>query len=449
MAPMITFESFGGAGVVTGSCHLLQIDNTRILIDCGMFQGDEEGLNHEGFAFDPADIDYLLVTHAHLDHIGRIPMLVKEGFDGRIVSTPATFALAKLMLHNAGGIIEENPKPIYTSHDVGPALAKFDTFLEYDGSLRIGEDIVVTFKNAGHILGSAIIKIDYKDGDEDKSVVFSGDLGQDSRIITSQLQGFESAHYLFVESTYADRLHKNMNVSIMEFKTYIADAIKHGATVVIPSFALERTQEVLYILRQMSLKGDLDGAHVFLDAPLAINVTKTFLNYPKLFNNEVRRQLEDNINPFDFKQLVHTQSREASQKIEVAKGAKVIIAGSGMCEGGRVQKHLKRYLSDESAVIIFVGFQVESTLGHEILHKDRVEIEGITLEKNALIREVDGFSAHADRDDLLEWIEAVEGLKKIFLIHGDAKKLKTFTKLINKRTGIQARAVAMHDPIDL
>ncbi|MGM0623813.1 MAG: MBL fold metallo-hydrolase, partial [Campylobacterota bacterium] len=254
---MAIFQSFGGSGVVTGSCHLLKINGLNILIDCGMFQGDEEGLNHQEFGFDPSTIDYLLVTHAHLDHIGRIPMLVKRGFKGSIISTRATYAIARLMLHNAGGIIESNPKPIYTSYDVDPALAKFDQFLEFDEWLEIGEDVKVKFKNAGHILGSATIKIKYIENGNKRSVIFSGDIGQEHRIITSSLQKYKKANTIFLESTYGDRLHKNINISIMELKSYIEDVTKSGGVVVIPSFALERTQEVLYLLRQLSLKGVL------------------------------------------------------------------------------------------------------------------------------------------------------------------------------------------------
>lgn len=438
---MAVFQSFGGAGLVTGSCHKITINDTNILIDCGIFQGDDEVYNEGGLGFDATQIDYLLVTHAHLDHIGRIPLLVKEGFKGEIISTRATYSIAKLMLHNAGGIIEQNSKPLYTSHDVNPALARFERFVEFDESIELEEGIKATFKNAGHILGSATIKLEFEEENEQKSIVFSGDLGQEHRIITSPLQNYESADYLFLESTYGDRLHKNINISIMELKSYIEDVIKAGGTVLIPTFALERTQEILYLLRQLSLKGVLKGVPVYLDAPLAINVTKTFLNYPKLFSKEIETLIKENENPFDFEELIHTQSKEASKKIASKSGAKIIIAGSGMCEGGRIVNHLIRYLSDNNAMILFVGFQAMGSLGEQILHQKEVEINTIKLHKEAVVKYIDGFSAHADKDDLLEWAGSMKELKKIFLIHGDESKLKALQEAVKQRLQIESEIV--------
>jgi metallo-beta-lactamase family protein len=446
---MAVFESFGGAGLVTGSCHKIEINDISILIDCGMFQGDDEGLNHEGFAFDVSQIDYLFVTHAHLDHIGRIPMLVKHGFNGKIISTRATYSIAKLMLHNAAGIIEENTNPLYTSHDVNPALAKFDRFVEFDETITISEGIRVTFKNAGHILGSATIKFEFKEEGETKSIVFSGDIGQEHRIITSSLERYKEANYIFLEATYGDRLHKNINVSIMELKTYIEDVAKSGGTILIPSFALERTQEILYLLRQLSLKGVLKKIPVYLDSPLAINVTKTFLNYPQLFSKEIQKLIENNVNPFDFEELVHTQSKEASKKIIAKSGAKIIIAGSGMCEGGRITNHLIHYLGVDNALVLFVGFQVPGTLGHTIVNKKVVDINGIKIKKAAVVKYIDGFSAHADRDDLIDWVSNVKGLKKIFLIHGDEERLHQFQAILRQNNDADIEIVRMRKKINI
>lgn len=446
---MAIFESFGGAGLVTGSCHKLEINGVNILIDCGMFQGDDEGLNHEGFSFDVSQIDYLFVTHAHLDHIGRIPLLVKHGFEGIIVATRATYSIAKLMLHNAGGILENNPKPLYTSHDVNPALAKFDIFVDFNEKITIKNNIQVSFKNAGHILGSATIKFAFEEKGEEKSIVFSGDIGQEHRIITSSLEKYKEANYLFLESTYGDRLHKNINISIMELKSYVEDAVKNGATVVIPSFALERTQEILYLLRQLSLKGLLKHTPVYLDAPLAINVTKTFLNYPRLFSKEIQDLIENNVNPFDFEELIHTESKDASKKIEAKSGAKIIIAGSGMCEGGRVVKHLMKYLGNPNALIVFVGFQVRGTLGSEIIHNKSVEINGVKIKKEAVVKYIDGFSAHADRDDLIEWVKGVKGLKKVFLIHGDKEKSKILQEVLQPSTEFDVEILKMREKVKI
>jgi len=414
-----------------------------------MFQGDERGLNYEGFSFDPKEIDYLIVTHAHLDHIGRIPMLVKQGFEGSIISTRATYSIARLMLQDAGTIIESKPNPIYTSYDVDPALAKFDQFLDFDEWLEIGENVKVKYKNAGHILGSATVKIKYIENGVKKSVVFSGDIGQEHRIITAPLQRYKKANIIFLESTYGDRLHKNINISIMEFKTYIEDVTKNGGTVIIPSFALERTQEILYLLRQLSLKGLLKKIPVYLDSPLAINVTKTFLNYPKLFSKEIQQLIKANKNPFDFKELIHTESKSASKMIASKGGAKIIIAGSGMCEGGRVLSHLLRHLADSNSMVLFVGYQVPGTLGYSIIHDKIVEIEGNKIVKNAVIKYIDGFSAHADRDDLFEWVNGVKDLQSLYLIHGDKQKMQTMAKKFKKRLKGKVKIVKMKKRIKL
>ncbi len=300
---MAFYSSYGGAGEVTGSCHLIEIAHIKILVDCGMFQGQEDELNYEDFGFNVKDLNYLIVTHAHLDHIGRIPLLVKEGFDKKIICTKATYDIAKLMLKNAAGILSEKAKPLYNYEDVEKALTLFDTFLEYNESLELEENITISFKNAGHILGSATLKIEYFEEGMKKSAIFSGDIGQQSRIITSKIDFWESGNYLFLESTYGDRLHPNLELSIDDFKQKILNTVQKGGVVVLPSFALERTQEILYLLRQMSKDDLLTNIPVFLDSPLAINVTRAFTKYPKLFKEEIEKILKSNNNPFAFKEL--------------------------------------------------------------------------------------------------------------------------------------------------
>ena len=362
---MAYYTSYGAAGEVTGSCHLLKIGKIKILIDCGMFQGEENKLNFQPFGFDPKDINYLIVTHAHIDHIGRIPLLVKQGFNKKIISTRATHSIAQLMLKNSAGILETKKEKLYTSNDVDPALKYFGNYLECDESMELDGDINITFKNAGHILGAVSVKITFKDEEVSKSIVFSGDIGQSKRIITAPIQFWHNANYVFVESTYGKTVHQNLDLSIESFKIQILKTIKKGGTIVIPSFALERTQEILYLLKQMSEKGLLENIPVFLDSPLAINVTKTFLKYPKLFSYHVGKLILNGENPFNFKELIHTYNKEESEKINSHLGAKIIIAGSGMCEGGRVSYHLIRYLIDEKNLVLFVGFQVKNTLGQK------------------------------------------------------------------------------------
>lgn len=447
---MAFYTSMGAAGEVTGSCHLLEIGKIKILIDCGMFQGKEEDFNYEPFDFDPRDITYLIVTHAHLDHIGRIPLLVKEGFKGRIITTKATYSIARHMLKNSAGILETKKEKLYDINDVEPALKRFDMFLEPNESVVLKEKIKVSFKSAGHILGSVSVKIEFEDEGIEKSVIFSGDIGQNERIITAPIEFWDSATYLFVESTYGASEHEKIEISIDKFKKDILKTISSNGTVVIPSFALERTQEILYILKQMSQDNLLKNIPVYLDSPLAIDVTKTFTNFPKLFNDKINEILQKGENPFEFKELEYTYSKEASQQINSKTGAKIIIAGSGMCEGGRVNYHLLKYLNDENSAVLFVGFQVNSTLGNKITRGDKkVKILGSWIDVKAKVLKVSGFSAHADQKNILHWIETIEDLYCIYLIHGDHPQLDILKKKVKNSLKEKVHIVNLKERIHL
>ncbi len=448
---MAYYTSYGAAGEVTGSCHLLTIGKINILIDCGMFQGEESELNFEPFGFDPSEIDYLIVTHAHLDHIGRIPLLVREGFNNKIISTKATASIANLMLRNSAGILETKKEKLYTMTDAEAALQYFGSYLECDESMMLAEDIKITFKNAGHILGAVSVKIEFTDDDGiEKSVIFSGDIGQDERVITAPVQLWDKGNYIFVESTYGSSLHTELQLSIESFKQQILETLTNGGTVVIPSFALERTQELLYLLKQMSEKGELENIPVFLDSPLAINVTKTFGNYPNLFSHNVMKLILSGENPFDFKELIHTYSKEESQKINAHTEAKIIIAGSGMCEGGRVNYHLIRYLNNPKNLVLFVGFQVKSTLGEKICSgKNHIEILGNDVDIKANVGYVSGFSAHADQQELLDWIDHIEDIYCVYLIHGDTQQLQTLKQKVKTDLEEKVHIVKMNERIYL
>ncbi len=430
---MAYYSSYGAAQGVTGSCHLLEVGYLKILVDCGLFQGRDEELNIEEFEFDPSEIDYVIITHAHLDHIGRLPLLVKEGFNKKIISTRATYEIAKLMLANAAGIIQESKNPIYNENDIEPTLRCFGTFLEYNESMQLSDDIKISFKNAGHILGSASLKIEYKEDGMDKSAIFSGDLGQDTRIITSSVQAWDKGNYIFLESTYGDRLHDDLNISINSFKENISKTINNGGVVLLPSFALERTQELLYLLKQMSEEGLLANIPVYLDAPLATNVTKVFKKFPHLMNDEIKKVFEEGNDPFNFKELKVTLLKEESIRINEVAGPKIIIAGSGMCEGGRIKYHLVRYLQDPRNKVIFVGFQVPGTLGRKISDSanETIKIDDTHIKVKADIEVINGFSAHADQGDLIDFVKDLKDIFCIYLIHGDEQRLKIFKEKIN------------------
>jgi len=445
---MAFYSSHGAAGEVTGSCHLVEIGHIKILIDCGMFQGQEEALNYEEFGFDVKEINYLIVTHAHLDHIGRIPLLVKQGFDKKIICTKATFDITKLMLKNAAGILAEKENPLYSYEDVEEALNLFNTFLQYNESIELEEGITVSFKNAGHILGSCTVKIEYVEDNMKKSAIFSGDIGQQARIITSKIDFWDSGNYIFLESTYGDRLHPNLEISIKDFKQKIIDTLEKKAVVVLPSFALERTQEILFLLKQMSQEGLLKNIPVFLDSPLAINVTKTFIKYPDLFNENIQQMIKSGSNPFVFDELINTYTRDESIQINETQGAKIIIAGSGMCEGGRVKFHLSRYIQDAKNMVLFIGYQVKGTLGRDILEgKKDIEIGYSDVHIKANISYIDGFSAHADQDDLTNFVQNIKDIYCVYLIHGDKTRLETLKKRVATELKDSVHIVKMKEKI--
>lgn len=447
---MAYYTSYGAAGEVTGSCHLLSIGKIKVLIDCGMFQGEESDLNFEPFGFDPKDINYLIVTHAHLDHIGRIPLLVKKGFNQDIITTKATASIAALMLRNSAGILETKKKQLYTSSDIDPTLQLFGKYLECNESMQLSEDIKITFKNAGHILGAVSVKIEFVDEGITKSVVFSGDIGQHERLITAPIEFWDDANYVFVESTYGSSIHSDLNISVESFKKQILNTLKNNGTVVIPSFALERTQEILYLLKQLSQEEKLKNIPVFLDAPLAINVTKTFMNFPDLFCDDVEKIIKKGENPFDFEELIHTYTKEESQKINSHMGSKIIIAGSGMCEGGRVNYHLLRYIQDKKNLVLFVGFQVPSTLGNKITRGNHnVKIEEKDIHIHATISNVSGFSAHADQKDILNWVHSMQNLYCVYLIHGDEKQLETLKEKVKTKLKHPVHIVKLNERIHI
>lgn len=451
---MATVTSYGAAQTVTGSCHLVKIGSIRILIDCGMFQGNgNEGRNYDPFEFNPSKVDYLILTHAHLDHIGRVPKLIKDGFNGRIIATKATRDIAKIMLLDSANILLEEYKtirrkarrrgeeesvlePLYTKDDVKEVFGKKWCTLEYFEEHKLKQHVRVSFGNAGHIMGSAFVMLDYNEENKYKRIVFSGDLGSPNRLIIDNPDNVGEADFLFIESTYGDRKHKPLEQSVEEFKEAVVSTLRQNGNVIIPSFALERTQEILWLLHEMHNKGELPKCRIFLDSPLAIKATKLYNSYPIHLSDELQYSSGD---PFSFAWLEPTTTREQSVAINKVKERSIIIAGSGMCNGGRIMHHLKHRLWNPRNAIVFVGYQVRGTLGRSIVDGEKlIKIYGEDIIAKAKIYTINGFSAHADQSELIEWMRPIDGLKNVRLIHGETDKMEIFAKAIKDELGYEA-----------
>ncbi len=457
--------SYGAAEVVTGSCHYVKFDDdTKVLVDCGMFQGLDEYKNYEPFGFDPKNIEYLLLTHAHLDHVGRIPLLYKQGFRGKIIATQATFDLMKIVLLDTAHLMEEDfetafrkaqrrgeeeyiKRPLYDKHDVKAALKLPRRVVQYGQKIRLSPKVQLLYKDAGHIIGSAFLEIDYNEDGLHKRVIFSGDLGNRQVHLNPPPTDPANADYLFIESTYGDRLHKKYEESVEEFKSAVKETLHHGGNVLIPSFAIERTQQLLCIFKEMSKNEELPPhAKVYLDSPMAIRTTKVYEKYKYLLSDYCK-----NLHyPFDFPQLRFATTTSASKRINGQKSGNIIIAGSGMCNGGRILHHFKHRIWNPKNSVIFVGYQAKGTLGREIIEGAKfIEIYGERIAVRARIYTINGFSAHADQKELMEWAGNVKDARTIFLIHGEEEKQRIFKKVLKERLHKKVHIVKQGEIIHL
>jgi len=442
--------SFHGADRgVTGSCHMITCAGKNILIDCGMYQGghelDEE--NRESFGFDPATIDYVLLTHAHLDHCGRLPLLVKRGFRGEIVTTAASRALARVVMMDAAGLQEDEARyqarknkrrgeqsaaePLYTTLDALNTLEYFGRSAKYDKTLDIAPGIKATFLDAGHILGSASILLDLTEGKKHRTVAFSGDLGNAGRKLLRDPVPPPHTDVVVMETTYGDRLHRSLPESIAELYQAINDALHRGGNVIIPTFALERTQELLFFMREGIEQGELPRSmQVFLDSPMAISATEIFKHYPEYYKKSTAALFQQGHDPFNLPGLHFTRETAQSMAINNVAGGAVIMAGSGMCTGGRVRHHLKHNLWRNDSSVIFVGFAAQGTLARHIIDgATTVRIFGEDIAVKAKIYTINGFSAHADRDELLAWHHHIKP-ERTFLVHGEEAVMQGFGGLL-------------------
>jgi len=428
---------------VTGSCHLIEAKGRRILVDCGMYQGgrelDEE--NAEDFGFDPRSVDIVLLTHAHLDHCGRIPLLVRRGFDGEIIATAATCELARVVMLDSAHLQEEEaerhkrhasrhghrpPEALYGVLDALNAMGQFGRKAVYNRPIELAPGLSATFVDAGHILGSASIRIEETDG-ERRSVIFSGDLGNTGRPILRDPQIPPRADAVVMETTYGDRLHKALTPSIDELYQAIDETLGRGGNVIIPTFALERAQEILYYLREGVEAGHLSrNLPVFLDSPMAISATEIFRHHPECYDAEARALFDEGRDPFALPHLRFTRDTAESVALNRLVGGAVIMAGSGMCTGGRVRHHLRHNLWRKDSSVIFVGYAAPGTLARILIDgAKRVKLFGEEIPVRAKLHTINGFSAHADRDELLAWHRALRPAQTI-LVHGDEKAMRSF-----------------------
>ncbi len=434
-------ESAGAARTVTGSCHLLSTDHARILVDCGMFQGGRElsARNREPFPFDPADLSAVLVTHAHLDHVGRLPLLVKRGYGGKILATRATAEIATVILHDAAKLQNEDYRrelrkarragredevepPLFDGDDVERTLARFEA-VEMERDLDLG-GAGARFRPAGHILGSTFVRVTADGG----RVVFSGDLGNRESPLQAPAPAPEGCDAVLIETTYADRNHRGRDATEREFREVLAASLARGGNVLIPTFAVERTQGVLYEIRRLMQGGAIDRVPVFLDSPMATTMTKLYESCRNEFRPAVRDEIAAGRDPFRPDTLSFTVSTDESKAINDIEGGAIVLAGSGMMTGGRILHHLKHNLWREEASLIVVGYQAAGTLGRALVDgARRVHILGDEIAVRAGVHTINGFSAHADHDDLVAWL-AGTGDAHAFLVHGEPDVMDAFAE---------------------
>jgi metallo-beta-lactamase family protein len=440
---------------VTGSCHLIECAGIRLLIDCGLYQGGREieEENEEPFGFDPTSIDILLLTHGHLDHCGRIPLLVKRGFQGEILTTAASRELARLVMLDSAHIQEEEAArrarraerkrkhkhkkgnkheeseiaPLYTALDALNSCDRFGRVADYATPIDLAPGVRATFLDAGHILGSANVLLELEERGRRRRVLFSGDLGSPGRPILRDPTPPPKVDVVVMETTYGDRLHKPLEPSLEELYEAITDTFHRGGNVVIPTFALERAQELLYFLREGAEAGKLPSSMpVFLDSPMAISATEIFERHPECYDDETCELFRDGRDPFHPPGLRLTRQAAESAAINGIAGGAVIMAGSGMCTGGRVRHHLRHHLGRAQSSVIFVGYAAEGTLARQIIEgAGTVSIYGERIPVRAAIHTIGGFSAHADQAELLAWQE-LAAPATTFLVHGDPEAKKKF-----------------------
>lgn len=451
----ITFH--GAARTVTGSQHLIEVNGNRLLLDCGLYQGSrrEAFERNRSLPFDASKVDAMVLSHAHIDHSGNIPNLVKSGFDGDIVCTFATRDLCATMLMDSGYIQEKDAEfinkknarkgepliqPIYTVEDVVNSLNQFNA-VAYHRSREILPGVQVTFLDAGHMLGSAIVVLDIEDRDTGRDVrlVFSGDLGRTGLPIICDPEQVEHADVLILESTYGGRTHEAYEDSEKRLEAVINDTYKRGGAVIIPSFAVGRTQQLVYTLHRLAVQKDIPPVPIYVDSPLAINATSVFRLHPEAYDSEIREFMLAEGDPFGFDQLRYTRSVEQSKELNFKREPFVVISASGMAETGRILHHLRNRIEDPVNTILIVGWQAPDTLGRRLVERvPIVKIFGEEYHLNARVEVIDGFSGHADHNELLDWAGAItKRPRRTFLVHGEPEAADALAAGLANDTGYE------------
>jgi metallo-beta-lactamase family protein len=446
--------SWGGAEEVTGSKHFLRVDNQLIMVDCGAFQGHraEAEEKNRNWSFDADKVDSLILTHAHYDHCGLLPLLKKKGFEGSIYSTPATRDLANLIMMDSAHIQAKDieylkkkalkkgevfdKQPLYTERDVLECLKHFIT-ISYHRPFIVSENVSAQFYDAGHILGSAITVFNINKNAKDLRIAFSGDLGRKNLPILRDPEPIPPVDYLFMESTYGNRLHDPIESATDQLADVVRQTVERRGKIIIPAFAVERTQELVYILHLLNDKGRIPNIPVYVDSPMATNATSIFRVHQECYDEEIRQAFIDHHkNPFGFNELTYVVSTEDSKRLNTLKESAIIISASGMCESGRILHHLANNVEDQRNTILIVGFMAQNTLGRRILEKHQeVKIFGElhTLRANVVV--LNTFSAHADYNDILEYVSALDSrrLKKIFLVHGEPEAQSNLKRKLEEK----------------
>lgn len=456
----------GAAGEVTGSNYMIETGSYKVLVDCGFHQGqDEEKHEGESFSFDPASVDALLLTHAHIDHSGRIPLLVKEGFKGKIYCTFATSELVEILWRDSARIMGEEAEwrtrknsrkglppvePLYSENEVEDSLG-LRSPIPYDEVIEVIDGLKVRFREAGHILGSSIIEawISENNGDKPVKVVFSGDLGPFEGVIENPPTFIDDADFVLIESTYGDRLHKSLEDTRSEFEDALKEALKTSAKVLVPTFVVDRAQRVLYEFDRFQKKyPDLKMPKIYLDSPMGIKVTEIYGKYIPLLSDDLKEMFRKGDDPFEPENFQFTRSADESRAINEETSG-IILAGSGMCSGGRIMHHLKHNLYKHDTHVLFVGYQAHGTLGRRLVDGAKeIRIAGEDVSVKAQLHTLNGFSAHADRNELLEWAGKFPKKTRFIVVHGEPKSAQALAMGLNDK-GYAAQVPALNDTIDL